>query len=177
MTKIFFDTEFTGLHQATTLVSIGLIAESGETFYAELTDYDKSQVDDWIQENVINKLYLTENDNCADPKEWVIKSETNHVRECLRAWFKQFDKVQMWSDCLSYDWVLFCNIFDSAWSIPQNIYYIPFDLSTILELNGIDPDISREKFAFGEVYAEMIDKKHNALWDAKVIKACFDKVL
>ena len=36
MTKIFFDTEFTGLHQKTTLISIGLIAETGETFYAEL---------------------------------------------------------------------------------------------------------------------------------------------
>lgn len=48
-TKIFFDTEFTGLHQNTTLISIGLIAENGQTFYAELTDYDKSQIDGWIQ--------------------------------------------------------------------------------------------------------------------------------
>ena len=44
-TKIFFDTEFTGLHQNTTLISIGLIAETGQTFYAELTDYDRCQVD------------------------------------------------------------------------------------------------------------------------------------
>jgi len=41
-TKIFFDTEFTGLHQNTTLISIGLISECGKTFYAELTDYDKT---------------------------------------------------------------------------------------------------------------------------------------
>jgi hypothetical protein len=38
-TKIFFDTEFTGLHQGTTLISIGLISECGKTFYAEFTDY------------------------------------------------------------------------------------------------------------------------------------------
>ena len=44
MTKIFFDTEFTGLHQKTTLISIGLVSEDGREFYAELTDYDKSQV-------------------------------------------------------------------------------------------------------------------------------------
>jgi len=35
MTRIFFDTEFTGLHKDTTLISIGLIAEDGRTFYAE----------------------------------------------------------------------------------------------------------------------------------------------
>lgn len=28
--KIFFDTEFTGLHKDTTLISIGLISELGE---------------------------------------------------------------------------------------------------------------------------------------------------
>jgi hypothetical protein len=32
----FLDTEFTGL-QNTTLISIGLIADTGDTFYAELT--------------------------------------------------------------------------------------------------------------------------------------------
>ena len=30
--KLFFDTEFTGLHQATTLISLGIIAEDGRTF-------------------------------------------------------------------------------------------------------------------------------------------------
>jgi hypothetical protein len=40
-TKLFLDTEFTGLHQNTTLISIGLIADTGDTFYAELTDYDR----------------------------------------------------------------------------------------------------------------------------------------
>lgn len=37
MRKIFFDTEFTGLHQNTTLISIGLVSDEGERFYAELT--------------------------------------------------------------------------------------------------------------------------------------------
>ena len=32
--KIFFDTEFTGLHQHTTLISIGLVDEVGISFYA-----------------------------------------------------------------------------------------------------------------------------------------------
>ena len=58
MTKIFFDTEFTGLHQNTTLISIGLVSECGKTFYAEFTDYDQKQVDEWIKNNVIANLTL-----------------------------------------------------------------------------------------------------------------------
>ena len=37
--KIFFDTEFTGLHKNTELISIGLIAENGNMFYGEITNY------------------------------------------------------------------------------------------------------------------------------------------
>ena len=55
--NIYFDTEFTGLHKDTTLISIGLVTENGDTFYAEFDDYDKTQCNDWIQENVINNLY------------------------------------------------------------------------------------------------------------------------
>ena len=51
--KIFFDTEFTGLHKDTTLISLGAISEDGQTFYAEFTDYDKSQVDGWIHDHII----------------------------------------------------------------------------------------------------------------------------
>ena len=53
--KIFFDTEFTGLHKDTTLISIGIVAENGKSFYAELTDYDKTQVDEWLQLHVLDK--------------------------------------------------------------------------------------------------------------------------
>jgi hypothetical protein len=40
-----------------------LIADTGDTFYAELTDYDPDQIDDWLQENVLNNLVLHRPDN------------------------------------------------------------------------------------------------------------------
>jgi hypothetical protein len=80
----------------------------------------------------------------------------------------------MWSDCLSYDWVLFSQIWGHAFNIPKNVYYIPFDICTVFKMKGIDPDVSREKFGCGEVYNEM--PKHNALWDARVIKMCYEKL-
>ncbi|MGX4584045.1 3'-5' exoribonuclease domain-containing protein [Paenibacillus chitinolyticus] len=171
--KVFFDTEFTGLHQNTTLISIGLISEDGKTFYAEFTDYDKSQVDDWLQTNVINNLIvhaerdryyrITDNDS-------IIKDNSNVIASRMEEWLSQFEQVEIWSDCLSYDWVLFNQLFGHAFNIPKNVYYIPFDICTLMKVKGVDPDINREEFAGIE------GEKHNALHDARVIKACYEKL-
>ena len=155
--KIFFDTEFTGLHKNTTLISIGLISEDGKTFYAEFNDYDKSQLDDWIIEHVIKNLK-------GDQR------SKEEVKEELTKWLMQFDEVEMWSDCLAYDWILFNDIFGHAFKIPENVYYIPFDICTLFKMKGIDPDINREEFS------GINGDKHNALHDAKVIKACYEKL-
>jgi 3' exoribonuclease, RNase T-like len=170
--KVFFDTEFTGLHQNTTLISIGLINEDGKAFYAEFTDYDKSQVDDWLQENVINNLFLAEEGAYTSDDLLTVKGPKSLVRSYLESWLFQSESVEIWSDCLAYDWMLFNQLFGHAFNIPRNVYYIPFDICTFLKLAGHDPDISREEFA-GEVLS---DKKHNALHDARVIKACYERL-
>ena len=169
MTKLFFDTEFTGLHQGTTLISLGIYSESGYFFYAELTDYDESQINDWLRENVIAKL-----GPIKGGKEDVTYcvGNTATIKEALVSWLSQFDKVQMWSDCLAYDWVLFCQIFGHAFNIPSKIYYIPFDICTLFASKGIDPDINREEFA-----GVTSEQKHNAAWDAFVIYKCYQKLL
>lgn len=174
-TKIFFDTEFTGLHQKTTLISIGLISECGKTFYAELNDFDQSQIDDWLTENVIVNLEMSftrpqivrvkDNDTRYFGNTEMLKSE-------LTNWFFQFESIEMWSDCLSYDWVLFNQLFGHAFNIPKNVYYIPFDICTLFHAKGIDPDVNREEFSNMKEGSQ----KHNALWDAKVIRECFVKL-
>lgn len=188
--KIFFDTEFTGLHQNTTLISIGLVSEDGESFYAELTDFDRRQVDQWIQENVIDRLMLLDGIGYADEKDMRVSGPRAKVEHYLRKWLthqstknavygdmrnvfpdRHPQKLEIWSDCYAYDWVLFCDLFGGALNIPDCVYYIPFDLSTFFKVKGIDPDISREEFT-GLVGGD----KHNALWDAEVIKACYDKM-
>lgn len=173
-TKIFFDTEFTGLHQNTTLISIGLVSECGKTFYAELTDYDKSQIDEWLQSNVIdNLLFNPEDTQMTEPSnDWNVCGNKVYVTMRLKYWLRQFEQIEMWSDCLSYDWVLFCQLFGHAFNIPKNVYYIPFDICTLFKLQGIDPDVNREYFADYKTNST----KHNALHDARVIKECFLKL-
>jgi hypothetical protein len=197
--KIFMDTEFTGLHKDTTLISIGLISEDGRTFYAELTDYDKSRIDKWLKENVIDNLIFKE-PPLGQQNHYLqsriyhdvpiplmhnleLRGNKDEVRIALTEWLSQFDSVEMWSDCLAYDWVLFNDLFGHAFNIPKNVYYIPFDICTLFEIRRVDPDINREEFADGFINTEgksinpNVIAKHNALWDAIVIKACYEKLM
>jgi len=160
--KVFFDTEFTGLHAKTTLMSIGVVDENGRTFYAELDDYDKTQVDDWLENNVVANFT---GENTMNMKQ---------LKSALTEWLAVYDSVEIWSDCLAYDWVLFNSIFGTAFDIPKNVYYIPFDICTMMKLKGVDPDINREEYAFGDVLE--VAEKHNALWDAQVIRACYENL-
>lgn len=176
MNKIFLDTEFTGLHQKTTLISIGLVSECGREFYCELVDYDKSQVDEWIQKNVIDNLLYPEGEEIRlGTVEFYEKchfvSTKATLKEALINWFDTFNEVEIWSDCLAYDWVLFNGIFGHAFNIPKNVYYIPFDICTLFKIKGIDPDISREE------YSNIDGRKHNSIYDAKVIKSCYEKLI
>ena len=190
--KIFFDTEFTGLHQHTTLISIGLIAEDGRKFYAEFNDYDKSQVDEWMQENVINNLKFKE-PNIGEDEYFVASRHTSNpigedmfkgfsvelrgnkidIKNELERWLFQFNDIEIWSDCLAYDWVLFCQIFGHAFYVPTNIYYIPFDICTLMKIKNIDPDVNREEF----IEIDNNIKKHNSLFDAEIIKLCYEKLI
>lgn len=173
--NLYFDTEFTGLHKDTTLISIGIISDDNRLFYAELNDYDKSQVNEWLQENVINNLrYNNKNIFKAESGyNLAIKGNLKEVSEALKEWIGQFEDVKIWSDCLAYDWVLFNHLFGHAFNLPNNIYYIPFDICTLFEIKGINADISREEFINNSV----IGNKHNSLYDAKVIRACYKKLM
>jgi len=172
MNKLFFDTEFTGLHQHTSLISIGIVADNGKTFYAELNDYDQSQIDDWLKTNVIDNLVLTAETETDIYSEKVrFFGSSSDLKNVLSLWLTEnFEKVEMWSDCLSYDWVLFSQIFGHAFNIPSNVYYIPFDICTLFKMKGIDPDINRERF----INHNNPDLKHNALHDAAVIQICYN---
>jgi len=43
-----------------------------------------------------------------------------------------------------------------------------------MKIKGVDPDVNRENFAGLDLGNT---QTHHALWDAKVIKACYDKLM
>jgi len=178
---LFLDTEFTGLHQKTTLISIALYHNDETYFYAEFNDYDKSQLFSWLEENVIPKLHYnhTETFFSQEGNKISMKGDCIKIKEKLTDWIKQFDVVEIWADVLAYDWVLFCNLFAEALNIPDNIFYIPFDLSTLFRVNGLiipknqyENDLDRFEFL-----GLMSENQHNALTDARIEKMCYDKLM
>lgn len=183
MSKIFFDTEFTGLKKNTDLISIGLISDDGKEFYAEFTDFDKSKIDDenWITTNVLNNTIAF---GSVDPTDVVLDETTYHkgtkseIAKDLLSWFNQFDSIEMISDVCHYDYVLFIDIFGSAFDLPEKIpaccHDINQDIANYYMITDADAfDISREEilrqngiYSFGD--------KHNSLYDARVIKSIYE---
>lgn len=167
-TPIYFDAEFTGLHVNTTLISIGLISESGAFFYAEFNDYDKTQVDEWIDEHVIKNLLYNDKEFVISPLDesftfkffdeyhfsTIVKASREEVKERLLSWLANEAKVTgnrltFYTDCYAYDWVLLNDLIcenGEALNLPDYINYIPIDLSTYMYYSGIDPDINREEY-------------------------------
>lgn len=198
MLRVFLDTEFTGFVQDTTLISIGLVSKGG-TFYAEFNDYDETKIDSWLEENILRNLkfrppkegedeYLTwdltaNNLAMRGNKSEIAEQLTDWLQRLFGVWPKHDRKhseeihvpsIEIWSDCLAYDWVLFCDLWGGVSKVPKCVYYIPYDICTSFKERGIDPDIDRKKFigiAGGDI------KKHNALWDAKVIKLCYERLM
>lgn len=173
--KVFYDAEFTGLHRNTSLISIGLVSESGAYFYAEFNDYDDKQVTDWIRDNVIAGLLY----NDQSYYHWIgefwdgpkghpmgtgahrymnimVKDTREKIAQNLLFWlqweYEAYDhkKIQFFTDCYAYDWVVLNDLIcegGDALKLPEIIDYIPIDLSTALYMGGTDPDITREEYA------------------------------
>lgn len=68
MKRLFIDAEFTGLHIGTKLISLGIIGENGEMFYAEFNDFEDAYMklsendSKFLDEQVIPNLKFIESD-------------------------------------------------------------------------------------------------------------------
>ena len=187
--KVFFDTEFTGLHKDTTLISIGLVDENDRTFYAEFSDFNIFQCDEWIHENVIKHLKLGKYEHYGlNVNNTEVYGSKEFIKEKLSDWLSQYDEVELVSDCCHYDMVLFIDIFGGAFDIPANVnpvcHDINQDITKYFKISEREAfDISREGIIetynekisehWPKEYIEIYGDKHNALYDAKVIKAIF----
>ena len=164
--KIFFDTEFTGLHKDTTLISIGLIDENNRSLYIELIDYDMSQCDTWIKTNVLT--HLTGRNRMT----------SKEALQAIKNFLADYDKVELVSDCCHYDMVLFVDLFGDAMSLPDNVcptcHDINQDIAEYLNISEKEAfDYSREKLVKD---FNIKGDKHNCLYDAKVIKKIYELI-
>jgi hypothetical protein len=91
--KYFIDTEFIDDGKTIDLVSIGIVTENGDTYYAESNEYDASKADDWVVENVLTKLVGNPKPNIQIGSEIIdfVEETCNHENIELYGWFSAWD--------------------------------------------------------------------------------------
>lgn len=219
--NLYFDTEFTGLVPGTTLISLGIVSETGEKFYAEFTDYDRSKITPWIEENVISNLAAKREVKPIDHSQrrlfmgipsthkesWTYTDfhkelmdddtveyycgTTGYIREKLLKWLGRFNGTfQFISDVCHYDFYLLQNqVFGGAFKMPDNINPVCYDICQDINewscmgvgnnfnmTNNMHNafDISREELVKDALLELPKGRKHNALYDAEVIKILYE---
>ena len=188
---LFYDFEMTGLHKNTTPISIGIVSEDGKRFYAEFTDYDESQCNDWIKENVIKNLKLAGmgvgvSDTDETPPLRIVMGDKRYIRQEANEWLRQFNKIQFVSDVCHYDFVLLIDLLTNggtALDLPENISAVCHDLNMDIarHFHVSDReafDMSREQIMNdlcgpGDI---VTGNKHDSLYDADVIRAIYEEI-
>ena len=103
MSEYFFDTEFSedGPDKPVKFISIGIVSENGDKYYAVSGDFSKEDLNSWVFLNVIPKLDI--------PPEGR-KPISQIKKEILEFIGDDKDPVFV-ADHAAYDWVVFCWMF------------------------------------------------------------------
>ena len=148
--KFFIDTEFieSGPNRPIELLSIGIVAEDGRTFYAVDEGAVLANVNAWVQENVLPHL--------GGPR---------LPRDEIRLAIKQFIgdcKPEFWGYYADYDWVVFCQIFGAMIDLPKGWPMYCRDIKQLCDSLG-NPKLPKQS-----------SLEHNALNDARWNKIAYE---
>lgn len=153
---IFFDTEFTKLHWSAKIISIGLVAEDGRDFYAELNDtYDHADCSDFVLASVLPLL--------DGPRSSMSSFELTHK---LGAWFEDFERpLALFCDAPAWDWPFLRGIFQTPGTWPPNVSRKERGLTETQNPSRLIDSIKN--------HPPQGRRLHHALDDAKAIRAAW----
>jgi hypothetical protein len=139
--RFWFDTEFIDDGRTVDLISIGIVAEDGRTYYAEVEECDLSRGCEWVQKNVIPHL-----------------TGEKKSRAVIAGEIKTFvgDRPQFWAWFGAYDWVALCQLYGRMIDLPKDWPMFVMDVMQLLVLLRADR----------RALPEQSTTAHNALNDA-----------
>lgn len=138
--RIFFDTEFIEDGKTIDLISIGLVREDGEMYYAESKECDLSRASPWVRANVIP--YLTGD---YTPRATIADDISR---------FAGF-QPEFWAYYADYDWVALCQLYGTMMDLPGSWPKYCRDIKQFCDSIG-NPRLP-----------EQSTQEHNALNDAR----------
>lgn len=154
---IFLDTEFTDFPEAECdLIAIGLVAEDGREFYAELTDYRQEACSGFVVEVV--KPLLKQHKDRIEGTQW-------EVARALNEWLQPYE--QECTICFDYstDWYLMQKV---LLMLPEE------DLPMFLTTRNIWGDLDQQALDWFWLERDTIGwKPHMALYDAHANKFAY----
>lgn len=145
--RFFFDTEFIEDGRTVELLSIGVVAQDGRTYYAEPLETDRSRASKWVVENVIPGL--------TGP---VLKRAD--IAQEIQAFVGV--KPEFWAYYADYDWVALCQLYGTMMQLPPTWPMFCLDFKQMLLERG-DPRMD-------------MDGGHNALQDAIKLRDAFNEL-
>jgi hypothetical protein len=149
--NIFLDTEFTDFNDCD-LISIGLVADDGRDFYAELTDYRQEACNDFVKETVLPLL---------KKHPTIISGNKFQVAKELNEWLRYYDDgTTIANICVDFngDWMWMAHLFSL---LP------PDELVRNIKVTNIYGSLDKMKLEY--FWMEQGDigwSQHHALWDA-----------
>jgi len=149
--KIWFDTEFIEDGKTIDLISIGMVREDGNTFYAESTECDHSRASPWVKENVLAHLQ-------GGATRWNRADMAEYIRDFAG------EKPEFWAYYADYDWVALCQLYGTMMDLPKGWPMFCRDLKQVCDSIG-NPQLPAQ-----------MTKEHHALADALWTKEAWEWV-
>lgn len=153
--KYFIDSEFLEDGATIELISLGIIAEDGREYYAEVDlapdVYVRVVNHDWLQANVVPHLGIE-------------KKSLSTIRDEVRA-FVTGNSPEFWAYCGAYDWVVLNQLFGSMVDHPTKWPYYCNDIAQLAMHLGVN---RRSQLPALQGTA------HNALDDARWTKEAYE---
>lgn len=119
------DTEFAERPGSIELISIGIAAEDGRTYYAENAEFS-GECNDWVRENVLPKLTGR-------------SASISVIADEILAFVSGDDHPEFWAYYGDYDWVVFCWLFGSMVDLPTGWPMLCMDIQQEWLMAGQPP--------------------------------------
>jgi len=150
--RYFLDTEFIEDGKGIDLISIALVSEQGNSFYACNTECNLSKANQWVRDNVLPHLPP------ASDRAWMSRQQI--VEAILQ--FVGPEPPEFWGYFADYDWVVFCQLFGTMADLPKHFPMYCRDIAQLADFLG-NPELP-----------QLAGIEHRALDDALDIKAKYE---
>jgi hypothetical protein len=149
--NIFIDTEF--IEETMELISIGIVKDTGETYYAVSNEFNAENASDWVKKNILATLDKTD------------AKSIKKIRDEIKDFLLDVKEPKFIGYFCAYDYVLWSKIFGSFDDYPKN-YPMYF----------VDLKQDMDRMSFPKNLKPINDNEHHALSDALHIREMYDLV-